>query len=357
MLEKLTLVIPTYNRQAFALRNMNYWSNKPVTIITMDGSQKPIPESELSLMGSNISYHHAPHSLAKRLSMALPLIKTPYVALYGDDEFFLPDGLEACIQFLDGKPDYVACCGQVIGFRPERGSIRGFGRYPKLEGLNIDNPSGVERIVRHMGNYVPSHVYAVSRTKPWIEAVKCFASRDFRVLAIGELQIEMCLSYAGKSRALPHVMWLRSYGETKPIRNTDPTLDESRPFDQWWHEPGAKEEKDAFIKHTASKLEIFDSGNQTEIDYNHIIAKAGDTYVKGVSKFHNNLQHKSAQKLAFSVGTLFSKIYKQTRNTIKKKYTLNEFGEKMIKRGVSVNLDQVLEIEKIVKDFHGYSIK
>ncbi len=354
MLENLTLVMPTYNRQAFAIRNMKYWSDTPVRIIVLDGSEKSIPGSELAEIGVNVSYHHAPISFIKRLAMALPLIETRYVSLYGDDEFFLADGLEACIRFLEEQADYVACCGHAIGFRPENGSIRGFGRYPRLEGRNIDHADGSERVVRHMENYVCSQVYSVVRAQPWIEAVKCYTDLEFNVLAIGELQMELCLSFAGKSRTLPHATWLRSNGETKPIRNTDPSLDEGRRFETWWHQPDAKEEKDNFIRQTAKSLEVLDSDRRTEAEYQKIIAVGGDAYVEERSQIRSSFWYKAGQCLPAPIRSSMFRAYKSAKDLVKPRYSLSEYGEKLRDRGIAVDMPRLLEVEAILMKFHGF---
>ena len=58
MLKDLSIVIPTYNRQQYALRNIHYWSNRGPEIHVLDGSALPVRDELLSSVGPNIHYHH-----------------------------------------------------------------------------------------------------------------------------------------------------------------------------------------------------------------------------------------------------------------------------------------------------------
>ncbi|MCP5081970.1 MAG: TIGR00180 family glycosyltransferase [Alphaproteobacteria bacterium] len=352
MLDKLTLVIPTYKRHAFALRNMRFWSNTPVQLLVMDGSDEPISEAELASMGSNISYRHAAVGLVKRIEMALPLVQTEYVALYGDDEFFLKSGLEASIKFLDENPDYITCCGQALGFRPMKTEIQGFRRYKRLDGRDLDNSDGRDRMVRHMADYVPSHIYAVVRTEPWRNAIKCVADREFRALAISEVQVELCLSYAGKSRALPDVMWLRSYNETKPIRGTDPGLDDTKPLYVWWQGDETAKERAEFVERTAHALKAFDKDVKPDNHYKEAVVDACDAYATDVVNARKGLLQKAGQFLPTPTRVSIRNSYKFIKNKIKKKHSLFEFGEILKNSGCNVNIDEIREIDKVLKQFY-----
>ena len=102
-LAKLTLVMPSYERQSFVIRSMKYWSNKNVKLVVLDGSKRPIKSSFLKTLNlnKNIYYKHSKSSFVKRLQKSTSLVKTKYVALIGDDEFYVPSALSKCIDELD----------------------------------------------------------------------------------------------------------------------------------------------------------------------------------------------------------------------------------------------------------------
>ena len=116
ILEKLTLVMPTYQRQKYALRNMRYWSDTNVTLMVLDGSEDPINSKILNSFGANIVYINDPSSIEQRLNKAHFKINTEYVALIGDDEFYVVSAVKSCIQELEKDDSLIACCGSCLGF-------------------------------------------------------------------------------------------------------------------------------------------------------------------------------------------------------------------------------------------------
>ena len=52
VLEKLSIVIPTYDRHDFVRRQISYWSSSPVTIHIVDGSPDPLSKKDLE----NLTY-------------------------------------------------------------------------------------------------------------------------------------------------------------------------------------------------------------------------------------------------------------------------------------------------------------
>ncbi len=95
LLEKLTIIVPTYNRQEFALRYMHYWSETKVTIIIIDGSKKSLEPAVLKKLKKNIIYIHNPIGIYQRLLAAIKHINTEYVLLGCDDEFYIPSALNS----------------------------------------------------------------------------------------------------------------------------------------------------------------------------------------------------------------------------------------------------------------------
>ena len=59
-LKKLTVIIPTYNRQHFLLRQTMYWANSGAKLIVIDGSPKPLKSNlqKIFKKSSDIKYIH-----------------------------------------------------------------------------------------------------------------------------------------------------------------------------------------------------------------------------------------------------------------------------------------------------------
>ena len=59
-LTRLTVVIPSYERQEYLLRAILFWAGSPSKLIIVDGSEKPLPKQILKVVGNlaNIRYIH-----------------------------------------------------------------------------------------------------------------------------------------------------------------------------------------------------------------------------------------------------------------------------------------------------------
>lgn len=60
LLSELTIIVPSYNRQVYLLRLLNYWLGGGVRIIACDGTKHPISDTQLANLESNIVYVHSP---------------------------------------------------------------------------------------------------------------------------------------------------------------------------------------------------------------------------------------------------------------------------------------------------------
>ena len=169
LLSKLTLVIPTYNRPRYALRNMRYWSGSEVTVHVLDGGEQPIPVEEMAGLAANVNYHHMPIPMPSwaPLRKASDLVQTEYVAMLGDDELYLPDALEACIQELESDESLVACSGRCLGFQLISKQILGYPVFTEWENYSVPQDDPISRMIHHMNTYTLSTIYSVVRTPVW----------------------------------------------------------------------------------------------------------------------------------------------------------------------------------------------
>jgi glycosyltransferase domain-containing protein len=246
-LTRLTLIIPTYERQDFAQRAIDYWGDKGPHLIVLDGSLEAISSEKLDFSGTHIKYIHRPVGWYQRFLEVLDLIETEFVAIAGDDEFYIPSAVEKCINELDRDSRLVACSGRAIGFTLENQRILGSPQYPRLKDYAIDADCAEGRVLQHMSNYVPSLIYAVCRTSQWKTSWQNTVQKEFSFFASGELQIEMYLAYAGRSKVIPELLWLRSHGETEPVRGTEPWLDLKNRIPDWWEDSSKVKEHEEFI--------------------------------------------------------------------------------------------------------------
>ena len=98
-LSMLTVVVPSFNRHDYLLRQIRFWASRSARLIIVDGSTLPIDGRIRSAVDAHpgMEYLHHPEGFVERVSLAAGLIETPYAGLLGDDEFHLETGLAAAL--------------------------------------------------------------------------------------------------------------------------------------------------------------------------------------------------------------------------------------------------------------------
>ena len=357
-LSRLTLVVPTYKRQDFALRLMDYWAGKGPEIIVLDGSPDPIAPVALAKYPQSIRYFHKPIGLYERLFASLDLIETEFVALAADDEFYIPSAAAKCIKELDHEPALVACCGRAIGFSCKSNSVMGKPVYPALADYSVDADNAEERLIQHMREYVPSLVYAVCRTDVWRKSFGYTLRNEFPFFAAGELQFEMLMSYAGKSKVTPELMWLRALGENVPTRGTDPSLDPAKTIPDWWANSAYSDEHEKFLTIMAEGFSTFSNQSKEFNEYRKSVVKGIEVYLD-CCEVH--LNRSAAYLLRGIARRLVPERCKQPIKQVlymvrlKKDFSNTSLidGAKSLEvTGVYVDYDELKNIESIIMNFH-----
>jgi glycosyltransferase domain-containing protein len=333
-LKKLTLVIPTYERQRFAIRAMRYWSSLGPEVYVVDGSKMPLRNEDLRGLNDNIHYHHIKEGLYSRLAHVLPHIKTKYTSLIGDDEFFLPSGLNIAIDFLDSNPEFVSCSGQCIRFIKRANNIFWQKDYNRLKGYSVLNADPMERMIYHMSHYTPSTIYAVSRTEDWKSVMALVTTKEYPVYAIGELQFEMAMSYRGKSIAINNILWIRS-SENQGIRGTDLSLDPQKRFDFWWDSSENQQEKEDMINLMAD----------------HLMPHADNQMIKESLKQAMNQYRRSISKNKYNINKVFfMRVINYLKLKSKKLIFPNTFEPSGWFRLNNIHYEFEVDVSKVAQD-------
>ena len=346
LLSKLTLVIPTYNRQRYVLRNMRYWSGSVVTVHVLDGSEQPIPAEEMAGLTANVNYHHLPISIFDRLGKAVELVQTEYAALLGDDEFFLPDALQACIQGLEADETLVSCIGRCLCFGPFSNQIIAWPGYTEMADYAVLQNDPIARMIHHMNPYTPSTIYSVVRAPVWKQAMAILAQKQqFSVRALGEIEFELAVCYQGKSKVIENLMWLRSaendnLGDGNIVR-----------FDEWWVDQDKLNDREEFLTLMASALTHGDIGRLESVREG--VRAACNEYYK---YYCNRISFRAAVREAVA-----SRLPPVAKAPIKKilavlpganRKTLLQAANDLESTGVRVNFEQLSEIAELVRQFH-----
>jgi len=201
LLKNLTVIIPSLNRHKYIRRSVAYWRDINVRVLIVDSSINPYRGT----FPKNIEYLHMPNSLfSKKVSFAIRMIKTPFTVLCPDDDFQTELGLQACVSFLDGNPNYSAALGQqfiysqvVEGHRP----LYLNGRYTDINDLDI-----FVRIKKSFEKYVV-WFWAVHKT----QVISAIFSKHEYIDSGNLLELGICFGSisAGYHKELPIVYQFR----------------------------------------------------------------------------------------------------------------------------------------------------
>jgi glycosyltransferase domain-containing protein len=351
LLQKLTIVIFSYNRHKYLKRTIKYWSNYQAKILVLDGSDVKLKDPCLNT--KDIKYIYDPRGIYERLLSSINYIETEFMILGGDDEFYMPSALDSCIEFLSKNPNFSSCGGRAIGFRTNGKEIFGSEQYSKLKDICLDYNSASERINKHFHNYVPAHEYSVMRSSKWKLICKHVFKKEYSFFAAFELQIEFLVMVSGKSKIIPELMWMRNR-EVEEIRGDSPSSVGTRPITKWWYDKKFIKEKEDFL-YTMKKACDEISTDQNFKFTEEIITKLFEVYINEclkersfIRKFINKIISNKIKKLIKPIVVVLwdNIIISQCTNLLEKKYkSLKEEVNLLETQGVTVNhknLNQII---------------
>ena len=269
-LEKLTIVVYSYNRQKYLERTLGYWLNFDVRLLILDGSKEKLSHPFLS--EKKLKYIHDTRGLYPRMLSSINHINTEFMILACDDEFYLPSALSACVEFLLREPSFFSCGGRSIGFGISNGGKKIFGceQYPKFRNLCLDDGTVLKRIQSHFNNYVPAHMYSVIRSSKWKIICKHVFEKEYNFFAAMELQMEFLVMVSGKSKIISELMWLRNR-EVPGIRSTSPSTTPTFTIDQWWYDKKFEKEKKDFLYRMKKACDELLSDRNLQLTENEIV--------------------------------------------------------------------------------------
>jgi glycosyltransferase domain-containing protein len=352
-LKKLTIVILTYNRQAYVLRSMQYWSGKNVNIVVIDGTEKRVDLVIVSQFKSNIKYIHGPACYYKRMLSAIHLVETEYVLFGCDDEFYIPSAINSCITKLSLDHELVTCGCESIGFDWKNNLVIGFNVDTKLKNHNLNDLIPADRIKKHFFDYVPAHYYSVCRTDIWKIAVEETFSKKYSCQAITELQFEFLMAYSGKSLIIPELMCLRSSESENSSINK--FFLRKHKFDKWWLSKEYKKEKDDFIMRMELSCKKINKKNRAE--HKPEIENCFDEYLQFYKKNINifyKLFFPFFEYLPVYLKNKIKNLFKGLRyiSFKNKKLPLIACAKLMEKENVKIDFDELRKIEKNINYFY-----
>ena len=254
-LRQLTIIIPSFERPDYILRQVVHWAFREPSVVIMDGSLEPIGARLLDLLTDvpNIRYVASEESYVNRLKQACDLVETSYAMCLADDDLLLVAGLNEALGHLENTPGIVACMGQVVGvdYDDHRQSAYVFPYGKALEGYDVKRDDVVCRMRFGLDGYRTATSYAVYRTsvfrEVWldIDATACLEGTEY------EHAIATYIS--GNLATVPAVYWMRSF-EAAPV---DSVIEGTRrtDFASWWNNQEYASERIGFVERLAMRLQ------------------------------------------------------------------------------------------------------
>jgi glycosyltransferase domain-containing protein len=274
---ELSVILITKNRPYLLRRAVNYWVNIGIKLIIVDGSDESQSSYMSAYRGSNFCYVHERSAFPKRLKTASDLITTPYSIFISDDEFYIYTALLSCVNFLKENEDYVAVNGRALGFSPVSGQLNGIPVYHEWGGRLRVETDPKTRLIQHMSNYCNSLTVSVVKTNLWQIVANLYSEYEFPIFALWEIEMNIILSFSGKSKTLDMLMYLRSFGENEPIRNNIPSLTTTNDITKWWASPHYNSQRELFINLILLRLKNIHGGFSDDY-YRNSITEAIDGY-------------------------------------------------------------------------------
>ncbi len=213
----LGIIIPTMNRPDFVIRQLNYYAslNSPYTIYYSDSSNPENAKKIKDKIGKlknelNIVYMVSPvGNSVKAIIQLLSAVQEKYVSFFGDDDYWVPDTLGQCVEFLEKNPDYETAIGRAIKFKTEKKAI--FGKVKEIHDYprhSIECGTASERLFNYLGPNLSAITAAVIRTDHLLKYYQdSLEINDANIR--GEILPSCLMLIAGKSKVIDDLGFIR----------------------------------------------------------------------------------------------------------------------------------------------------
>jgi glycosyltransferase domain-containing protein len=254
-LSDLTIVIPTYNRQAYLIRQIMYLSNYSVKLIIVDGSNEKISEkfiNELKFCKDFEYIHSIEISYVERIKLASKKVQTNFAMCLAEDDFLVFTGVNKAIDVLKNDNSLSACFGQVAGLdynkTKKKSYLIDYGL--SLKNYSISQTKPLDRLFFAFNSYRSFSPYAVFRKNffeiIWsnIETCSCLELIEYEH-AINTLLL-------GQIKTIDEIFWIRS----QELDSLDSKLDGSRKnnFKKWYQDKFFEDEIKKFKKRVSKNI-------------------------------------------------------------------------------------------------------
>jgi len=268
-LSRLTVVIPTISRPEFVKRQITFWSQFDAQVRILDGASTAIDLSQFGQIPENVQYFHEPQKFNERLSNAWKHVDTEFACLLPDDEFLLPSGLTASLEYLDKNPTDTGCVGRVLMFFVDQGRFLTYQDYEYWKDFATDSITAESRVQEVLPpNKVHKVQFAVLRSPIWKKIFRSSYGDFYSTGYLYERMLNLHSAVLGRTVVLDELMWMRSM-ENPPLTNVAVPRDNGGMLG-WADNPSNRDE----VLHYVKKVErIIGSEGSIEASKAHEFAE------------------------------------------------------------------------------------
>lgn len=281
LLHELSVVIPTFNRHEFVLRQLRYWSNTGAQVIIVDGSKEPLAQHALNKFGfSNLIYIHTQGTFNERLRLAAKKITRTYAVHCSDDDFLLFSGIISCIERLKSNKKLIACSGQTIKINPYRTrSLIDYGAGYRTLNYEIKSKSVAKRLKMALSNYKPVTFYAVMPKNIFKETWGNIQDNEFAM--VQEFEQIITTYICGDVATVKELTRLWS---VEVFSVSDPSQDRQIKIEDWWTNNYYEKQKQVFVSKLSNTISSKYGYSYTKSS--KILLSALDCYLKNPLQFN-----------------------------------------------------------------------
>ena len=238
-LNKLSIVVLSYNKKLSLKALVNYWSKYPIELIILDGSNKKINLTKKNKHNPNfkLKYYHEPKSYSDRIKKATYIVSREYSLLSADDEIHLPRGIARSIKFLERNAEFNSSMGRCNLIYKTRNNLKIRKAYLKLEDVNTTqiHKNMEDRVFHYFNDYICATFYSVTRSHAW----KINVRNSFSISISCPFAIERLFEFTniahGKCHVHNTVSWIRN-GINPPVADSggvNKNLNRSNTLNRW----------------------------------------------------------------------------------------------------------------------------
>jgi glycosyltransferase domain-containing protein len=177
------------------------------TVIVADNSTtyNKLPET-WDIPGNVRFLHFTDCTFTEKVNLALELVTTPYVALWADDDFYLPSGIEKMLLFLQNNQEYTAVHGYTLSFFQSNKQVGYEKMYAQEKSIAVNQDQALTRVQTVFSPYLPLF-YSIHRTNSFQSIFQSTVMPEN--LSFVEFQIAYLAVVQGKFACLPVLFHIR----------------------------------------------------------------------------------------------------------------------------------------------------